>query len=61
VTDVSVPEAFALTDFSPEAVKAGYEAASKAEASASDEVTKATMEIEAKTYSSLARALGIAI
>ena len=56
-----MPEAYPLSEFDVEAVKNGLEAAIKAESAsvAADDVTKATAQIQVKTYSALARALGL--
>lgn len=61
VTDVSVTEAFPLADFDADIVKASYDAAVKAKASATDDATIATYEIQIKTFSILARTLNVSI
>eukprot|EP00595_Chromulina_sp_UTEXLB2642_P001442 CAMPEP_0196765398 /NCGR_PEP_ID=MMETSP1095-20130614/8576_1 /TAXON_ID=96789 ORGANISM="Chromulina nebulosa, Strain UTEXLB2642" /NCGR_SAMPLE_ID=MMETSP1095 /ASSEMBLY_ACC=CAM_ASM_000446 /LENGTH=152 /DNA_ID=CAMNT_0042123363 /DNA_START=89 /DNA_END=547 /DNA_ORIENTATION=+ len=58
VTDLSTPEAFPLSDFDPAEVRAGLTAVQNK--AASSDLEKATRDIELRTYSILARALGIA-
>lgn len=59
VQDVSVPEAFPLSDFDESAVKAGYAEASKAAGTAPEGAARAAAQVEAETYANLARALNI--
>ena len=60
VTDVSVSEAYPLSDFDEAGVRSGYAAAQQSLAS-SDEVEKTKGMIEIDTYQALGRALGISL
>jgi hypothetical protein len=62
VTDVSVTEAVALEELDEAAVKSGYADAMKAKSSAeagSPEAARA--QVEETVYSSMARAIGVAL
>ncbi len=62
IQDVSVPEAFPLSDFDESAVKNGFANAQKAASSAAEgSAAKAVAQIEMDTFSSLARALGVTL
>ena len=60
--DISVPEAYPLSDFDDQAVKTAYAESSRAFASAAEgSAAKATAQIEIETYSAIARALGVTL
>jgi hypothetical protein len=60
--DVSVPEAFPLSDFDEAAVKSGHAEASRAFSSAPDgSVARASAQIEVDTLAAIARALGVTL
>ena len=58
--DVSVPEAFPVTDFDESAIKSGFAEATKNSAS-DDAAIRATAQIELSVYTALARSLGISL
>ena len=58
--DVSVPEAYALSDFDEASIKSGYAEANK-NANSDNATTKAQAQIELSVYTSLARSLGITL
>ena len=57
--DVSVPEAFPLSDFDEAAVKSGYAEATRAAGAAPEGAARAAAQVEAETFANLARALNI--
>jgi hypothetical protein len=59
--EISVPEAFPLADFDEQAVRSGHAEAVKAQQASTDAAAKASAQVEADTYSILARALGITL
>ena len=60
--DISVPEAFPLTDLDESAIRANYAAASSTNNSAAEgSIAKATAMIEMSVNSAMARALGITL
>ena len=62
VTDVSVTEAVPLNELDESSIKSGYSAAvSAASSAAAGSVAQAKAQIEVNVYSSLARAVGIAL
>ena len=61
VTDVSVTEAFPLADLDEAAIRAGYAEASKGLSATDGSAEKATAQIEVSVFSSMARALGVAL
>ena len=50
-----------LADLDEAAIKSGFAEASRAAASAGDDMAKATAQIEVSTYSTLARAVGVVL
>jgi F0F1-type ATP synthase epsilon subunit len=60
VTDISVSEAFPLSDFDEGAIKSNYQAAQSA-ASSGDDYEKAKAAIEISTLQNLARAIGMTL
>jgi F0F1-type ATP synthase epsilon subunit len=60
VTDLSVPEAFPLSEFDDAAVKAGYAEAQK-DMSSTDEEVKVSAQIKSATFQAMARAMGVSL
>lgn len=60
IKDVSVPEAFAVTDFDEGAIKSGFAEATK-NSSSDNAVVRAQAQIELSVYTALARSMGITL
>ena len=61
VTDVSVTEAFPLAELDESAIRTGYAEATKGLSAADGSIAKATAQIEVAAFTSMARAIGVAL
>lgn len=61
VTDVSVTEAVPIAELDESAIRAGYAEATKGLSAADGSVAKATAQVEVSVFTSMARALGVAL
>lgn len=61
VTDVSVTEAVPVAELDESAIRTGYAEAQKGLSAADGSVAKATAQIEVAAFTSMARAVGMAL